>query len=374
MSDIDVSNDEEIYLDSYNNFDKDRDSDNDIENVLKNKIVKKKNIKIQKYKSKEKEDVKSEEDDEQKEEIQEDNYEDDEDDEYGLDNIYNIKSPEYLKYKKNILGSDKPIYSDKELDYYYISGSKNVKKFINIKTYGNNLEIVNEHVEQIAHNLEIDENPKLYSHLTIIEYCNYNTDTEKNILEIIDGHHRILALQSIFKRKPNFEIGIRINLIRSDFPDSPKTNIIFRKFNIIKPFIVDFDILETTETIIKVLNSKFSNDNFEFIKNTAVKIRRPIIKHSEIHGYIQQRLNELKITKKINYNDISIENIITEFEKLNNIFSEKSIFWINNDKTFKNNLKSTVTENMFKRASKYNCFIGLVNLKVLVEKCITYKI
>ena len=29
---------------------------------------------------------------------------------------------------------------------------------------------------------------------------------------------------------------------------------------------------------------------------------------------------------------------------------------------------------MFNKAVKYNCFIGLVNLKVLIEKCITYNL
>ena len=383
MSDIEVSNDEgEVYLDSYNNFDKDSDNEQDLRNParkyedeqdFKKKIYCKKYIKLQKNKYKAKQEQEANKADDIKvinktnENCEEDNDEDEND-------IYNVKSPEYLEYKKKIFSSDKPTHSDAELDYYYISGSKNVKKFINLKKYGKNLEIVEEHVKQIAHNLEIDENPKIYSPITIIEYHNYNTDSIKNIAEIIDGHHRILALESIYKKKPNFKIDIRINIIKSDFPDSPKTNTIFRKFNIIKPFIVDFDILDTTELIVKALNLKFSNNKFEFIKDTDENIRRPTIKLKEIHGYIQQRLNELKITKKINYNDISFNNIITEFERYNNIFSTQNIECFNNDKIFKDVSKTKISELMFNKAIKYNCFIGLVNLKVLIEKCITYNL
>lgn len=385
MSDIEVSNDEgELYLDSYNNFDKDSDNEQDLinparkyedkyEQDFKKKSCCKKYIKLQKNKYKAKKETEANKADDIKVINETDeNYEEDNDEDE--DDIYNVKSPEYLEYKKNIFSSDKPTHSDAELDYYYISGSKNVKKFINLKKYGKNLEIVEEHVKQIAHNLEIDENPKIYSPITIIEYHNYNTDSIKNIAEIIDGHHRILALESIYKKKPNFKIDIRINIIKSDFPDSPKTNTIFRKFNIIKPFIVDFDILDTTELIVKALNLKFSNNKFEFIKDTDENIRRPTIKLKEIHGYIQQRLNELKITKKINYNDISFENIITEFERYNNIFSTQNIERFNNDKIFKDASKTKISELMFNKAVKYNCFIGIVNLKALIEKCITYNL
>ena len=389
MSGSESSDDE--YKKSQNNFDEDSDNEQNLRNParkyegknkkeeqnFKKKSIVKKYIKLEKKKYIEKQEKEAHENYEDcskvVNETDEDFEEDNDEDEYE-DDIYNVKSPEYLEYKKNIFSSDKPTHSDAELDYYYISGSKNVKKFINLKKYGKNLEIVEEHVKQIAHNLEIDENPKIYSPITIIEYHNYNTDSVKNIAEIIDGHHRILALESIYKKKPNFKIDIRINIIKSDFPDSPRTNTIFRKFNIIKPFIVDFDILDTTELIVKALNLKFSNNKFEFIKDTDENIRRPTIKLKEIHGYIQQRLNELKITKKINYNDISFENIITEFERYNNIFSTQNIERFNNDKIFKDGSKTKISELMFNKAVKYNCFIGLVNLKVLIEKCITYNL
>ena len=279
---------------------------------------------------------------------------------------YTIDSLKYIKYKNKILGT--PIYTNSrnKLSSFVLENELVFKFCKYIKEYGSNLEIIEDHYKNIADALLTEDNPIIYNEFIVVEYTKLQTDDYKSLCEIIDGHHRMKALLDIFDKKPKFNIIIRVSVIQSDYPDSIETKSIFRKFNIMKPFIVDFDIMEITDLIITKLKSNFKCNYtfFELIKDNK-QVHRPSIKQSIINDCIQKRLNKLKTLNHINRNDIDIELVIQNFIKYNNEISNK----VKEDKNYFKNDKS-ITDNIIDKASKVDCFLGLVKTDILVKICI----
>ena len=281
---------------------------------------------------------------------------------------FTIESEEYIDYKDEILGE--PTYIDSKFTTYHIKGGKRTKIFCNkIKRYGLNLPINKKHYKNIETELLTEENPLFCSEFVVVEYTKYETNDKRLLISLIDGHHRKCALDKIFEHHPKFEIDIRVCLYKSDYPDSPETKKLFRKFNILKPFVVDFNIMEISSSIINELNSKFNNQRNKFIliKDTDAAVYKPSIKKSTINEAIQRRLELLKNSKHINANDIDIQSIILSFIKYNNILSNKTLEWFKTDIEFG---VSTVSSIMIDKAKKSNCFIGLVKLESLINNCI----
>jgi len=310
--------------------------------------------------------------DEEVEENIEENIIEDEGNQHKLNirsNTFTIESPQYKNNKYKLLGN--PSYDNSSYSTYHIIGGEKTNMFCkNIKTYGSNLLINREHCKNIETELLIEDSPLIYAEFSVVEYEQHETNDKTTLLELLDGHHRRLALKNIFKKYPNFKIDIRVCVIKSDFPDSPQTKKLFRKFNILKPFDVNFDIMEVANIIINNLSDTFNSriSNFVLIKDTQSSVYKPSIKKSIINDYIQKRLETLKNSNHINANDINIDAIIKNFQRYNNKFLKQNIEW------FKSNLQfgigSTITQNMIDKAKKANCFIGLVNLKSLVKCCI----
>ena len=280
--------------------------------------------------------------------------------------LYTIDSPKYIRYKSTILGT--PIYTNSrnKLSSFILENERVFKFCNNIKEYGSNLEIIKQHYKNIAEALLTEDNPIIYNEFIVVEYTKLQTDVYKSLCEIIDGHHRMRALLDIFDKKPKFNIIIRVSVIQSDYPDSIETKSIFRKFNITKPFIVDFDIMEITELIITELKTHFKCNytKFDLIKDNK-QVQRPSIKQSVINDCIQKRLNELKTLYHINRNDIDIDLIIQNFIKYNNEISKE----VKEDKNYLKTDK-TITDNLIEKASKVDCFLGLVKTDMLVKTCI----
>ena len=279
--------------------------------------------------------------------------------------IYTIESPKYIRYKNIILGT--PIYTNSrnKLSSFILENELVFKFCNNIKEYGSNLEIIKQHYKNIADALLTEDNPIIYNEFIVVEYTKLQTDDYKSLCEIIDGHHRMRALLDIFDKKPNFNIIIRVSVIQSDKPNSIETKSIFRKFNITKPFVVDFDIMEITDLIINELKTEFKCNftKFELIKDNK-QVQRPSIRQSVINDCIQKRLNKLKRMHHINRNDINIELIIQNFIKYNNEISNK----VKEDKNYFND--KTITDNILDKASKVKCFLGLDKLDNIVKTCI----
>lgn len=277
------------------------------------------------------------------------------------DKLYDIESPEYKKYLKKILGKETHI--DKDEDFRTYTLTENTKTFIdNIPEYSYNLEIVEAHWKEIAESLKSEEKPKINSEFTVVEFTKLKTKDKKSLCVLFDGHHRYKALQEIYKVNPKIIIKIRVCVIQSDLQDSIETNILFKKYNKVKPFIVEFDKSDMSFKIINILNIKFSCITFKFIK-TQTNANRPSITTTKINTAILNRLNELCRRFQINYNDIDINSYIKNFEIYNKKLAKKD------KEYFKNNGKK-ITDKMVETAKKANCFLGLVNIDMLVRECI----
>ena len=281
--------------------------------------------------------------------------------------VYTIDTQKYKNYKKHILGI--PNYSKNKLSSYTLENNIVYHFCKNIKNYGLNLQIDDNHYKKISDELLIEENPVIYNEFIVVEYTKLETEDVKSLCELLDGHHRLKALLDIYTKKPKFNIVIRVSVIQSDFPESIETKSIFRKFNIIKPFEVDFDIMDISNLLITKLNTHFSikYNKFDFIKDST-QVARPSIRKSVINECIQKRLNDLKLRYCINKNDINIDLIVKNIIRYNNTISNKSIGWYKADKTFESS--KTITQSMLDKAIKNNCLIGLVNIDTLIKKCI----
>ena len=280
------------------------------------------------------------------------------------DKTFDINSPEYKKYFKDILGE--PNYTIHNISSIILQDKK-VKKFIeNIKDYGENLQIDETHCKNLADSLLSKVNPViLHEEFTIIEYTKYKTDDVKSLCELFDGHHRKKAFLDIFRQKSKFNSVIRICLIRSDYPESRQTNMLFRELNTRKPFEVDFTLSDISKLVMTRLNDEFNNSitDFVFIKDKSdSKVYRPSIQKHIINNVILSRLDELKKRYNINKNHLNINLIIKNFIAYNNEISTNKKKIRDDDKTIK--------ETMINKASRNKCFIGLVNLSMLVKKCI----
>ena len=209
--------------------------------------------------------------------------------------IYTIESPKYIEYKKKILG--KPLYTKHNISSFVLEG-KQVKTFVeNIKDYGENLQIVEEHWKNLSRDISSKIKPIIHEEFTIVEYTKFKTDDVRALSSLFDGHHRRNALLDIFSQKSNFESIIRVCLIQSDNPNSSQTNILFRELNTRKPFEVDFTLHDISRLLISRLNDEFYNPitKFTFIKDkSASSISRPSIEKTKINNSIQKRLDELK--------------------------------------------------------------------------------
>ena len=67
-------------------------------------------------------------------------------------------------------------------------------------------------------------------------------------------------------------------------------------------------------------------------------------------------------------NEINIQKIIDKFLEHNTLFSTKDFLWFNNDLNFKN--KKPISQKMLTDAIQYKCYLALVDIKVLIDKCI----
>jgi hypothetical protein len=283
----------------------------------------------------------------------------------GSINTFTNKSDKFIKYKQKTLG--KPKRFDPHCEYYYLENEK-VKDFCeNIKKYGANLKIEEQHVKYLYEQIITDKDPYLVNNIALVEYNQYEVDNFEDLIEVIDGHHRIEAIIKVYEVRPDFKLGIWICLHYSNNPESPQTRKLFRKYNSLKPFLVDINISEFSSDIIQAINKKFSNNDFEAIKD-ATKVHRPSINKKNINEAIQKQLEILKREGKISI-DLNIEKIVNKLESYNIEFSSKDINYFNDrSNEFYND---SVSLQMLERSNKNKFYLGLVYIDKLVSKCFT---
>ena len=360
MSDSEVSNDdEEVYMESCNNFDKDSDNEQDLKAGFGKS-------RAQNYKD---EDDNDDEDDSEDDYIKGARGAEALEDEDEKDIVYDINSPEYIKYKTKHLGSKKPLCRIGSDEFYYIKTTKELEQLCKLKHYGSNLPIVPKHITKIEETIE--NNSSVILPIVVIEYTDFETDYYDKLLAIFDGHHRIQSYKNRLKQDSAFKLLLKIQLIKSDHPESVKTRGLFRELNSVKGFSIDIKSTKFADELCDEINSKFNVEigkfKFDLIKDQK-KVYRPSIAKEDIYSVILLTLAHLQKHNNINSTDIQIKNIIKKCNELNLEFTKKPIDWFYTDKIF--GKKQKISPEMFEKATKAKCFLGLVDLKVLIEKCI----
>jgi len=112
---------------------------------------------------------------------------------------FTTKDNEYLEYKNQLFGKSKPDRTDKYCEFYLCNDIEQIKYFTkNIKEYALNTNITNEHITNIAKKIYKSKELYFVNPIAVIEYVNQSADTPKDLIEIVDGHHRLKVLQKLF--------------------------------------------------------------------------------------------------------------------------------------------------------------------------------
>lgn len=281
---------------------------------------------------------------------------------------FTIKDNEYLEYKKNILGKLEPDKSDKYCNFYLCNNIQQIKYFTeNINQYAFNTELSEEHITNLTKKIYEDKDLYFVNPISLVEYTSASENSYKNLIELIDGHHRVKCLKKLINdyqyEEITFTFWIQVYKCKSE----KESANLFRKYNTCKPFAINLGLIDLITLIIDKLNTQFNCNKFEFIKNT--KSYRPSFSKAEFIEVIKSRLeDQLKTTNKDDYNDIDINTIISKFINYNKALQNESLDWFN--QKCKKDL-SKITENIYKKAKSNMCMLGLVPLDNLINQCVS---
>ena len=78
----------------------------------------------------------------------------------------------------------------------------------------------------------------------------------------------------------------------------------------------------------------------------------------------------MKCTYNIIANEIQIPEIIKNFHIYNKILSSNNLEWFMSNNKFSNINSRKITQSILNKAIKQNCYIGLVDIGILVSYCI----
>ena len=282
---------------------------------------------------------------------------------------FTIKDAEYLEYKKRLFGKIEPDRTDKYCDFYLCNDIHQIEYFTkNIKEYALNTNISKEHITSIVKKIHKTKELYFVNPIAVIEYVNVCTDTPKDLIEIVDGHHRLKCLKKLINELQYDDINFTFWVQVYKCENQKDADELFRKYNTAKPFPINLDLTDLITLIIDKLNNQFSRNKFEFIKNTIQRANRPSICKKEFAEKIKDRLeDQLRTTGNYDYNDINIDNIISKFINYNGSLLSETLQWFN--------LKcksgsGTITENIYKKANDNKCVLGLLPLEELINVCV----
>jgi hypothetical protein len=282
---------------------------------------------------------------------------------------FTIKDVKYLEYKKQLFGKIEPDRTDKYCEFYLCNDIHQIEYFTkNIKEYALNTNISNEHITRMVKKIHKTKVLYFVNPIAVIEYVNAITDTPKDLIEIVDGHHRLKCLRKLITEMQYDDINFTFWVQVHKCANQKDADELFRKYNTSKPFPINLDLTDLITLIIDKLNIQFSRNKFEFIKNTNQRTNRPSIGKKEFAEKIKDRLeDQLRTTGHYDYNDISIDNVINKFINYNDSLLGETLQWFNQK------CKSgygTITENIYKKANDNKCVLGLLPLEELINVCV----
>ena len=282
---------------------------------------------------------------------------------------FTIKDDEYIDYKRQLFGKIEPDRTDKYCDFYLCNDIHQIKYFTkNIKEYALNTNISNEHITSIVKKIRKTKELYFVNPIAVIEYVNVRTDTQKDLIEIVDGHHRLQCLKKIINDSQYDDISFTFWVQVYKCEHQKDADELFRKYNTSKPFPINLDLTNLITLIIDKLNNAFNRNKFEFIKNTIQRANRPSICKKKFAEKIKDRLeDQLRTTENDDYNDINIDNIINKFVIYNNSLLSETLEWFNQKHKRDS---SKITENIYKKAKENKCVLGLLRLEELINVCV----
>ena len=289
-----------------------------------------------------------------------------------INKTYTNISQEYIEYKHALFNKLRPDKSDINSDHYLLNDIATITKFSKIKTTAINTQLNIEHINNMV--MYIENNNSLYfpCPIAVIEYTEYLTDTPTNLLEIIDGHHRLECIKILLEKKTCSNMTFWVQLYRTNTPTHNTTKQLFRLFNTIKPFKVNFAIVEFKYLLVEKLNKAFNNHSFVFIKDTHTSVHRPSIQKQKFCDLLEARIiNQLQVIRT----DIEIhiiDTILNKFISYNmTLYNDKQYEWYNTNKNNTNKHGSgKLTNNHYTSARVYKCMLGLIDTLYLIEQCV----
>jgi hypothetical protein len=283
---------------------------------------------------------------------------------------YNSKSPEYIKYKKQMLGTLQPTKDDSKCEFYLITNLEQVKFIIeNLKSYDYNYNLNNDHIQNIIRQIKNDHEIYFTNPLALVEYTNYKTVDPKNILEMLDGHHRIESLKQILTDMPDIKVEIWIQIYKQIEPKSHDTLKLFKKYNNTKPFPVNRDLAEFKFNLVEKINQQFKNSKnevFELIRDS----NKPRIRKDEFAKALENHIHKQYELTNRDLADVDIDTLVQRFVNYNNTIMSKPVSWFNNKVAEHYNGTYIAHKILEKNKDKYKCLLGYVKMEYLISHCI----
>ena len=281
-----------------------------------------------------------------------------------------INHSSYKIYRKTLLGKDTPDREDEKCEFYLLNDVTHIKKFIKIKTSSINFQLNKEHIQNMTK--QIEETKELYfpNSIAILEYRKHESDSAKNLIEIIDGHHRIECVKRILKNNTIKKISFWVQIYKTNSPTSIKTTKLFKLYNNVKPFKINFELIDFKLLLVGKLNNLFKKDNFTLIKDSQGNVYRPSIQQKIFCDKLEERLKPNLDANKIELSIDMVDKIFIIFENYNKtLMLNKDLAWFNNKSNDSYSGKS-ITENQYKIGKDNNCMLGLIKLDFLISQCV----
>lgn len=306
-------------------------------------------------------------------------------------NPITTKDEKFKKYKNFILESDTMIDRDSFCESYTMTDITKIKRFVeNIKSYALNSPLDEEHYKYFCKTIINDKGMYFLDRVSLVQYNDYKDKEERNLIEIINGHHRIEGLKRFFSQVSDadliiYDICLRIDVYMLDSPESIKTLELFRNFNRVRPQKTDWNDKDITMLIITKLNTVFNNDKFVFIKDSDIRVNKPSIFKKEFSSKLEKHLEQQRRTLSSNDqqnligngignanndNVIDANKIIQKFKNYNDSLKKESLDWFNSDAQ-NSIVDGLIKPNAYKKAVKYGCFIGFIKLEHLISLCVS---
>ena len=288
-------------------------------------------------------------------------------------NTISINDEQYKKYKKSILGKNNPSKSDDKCDHYLLNNFKTITLFSNIKTSAINTQLNTEHINNIV--MAIEKNNELYfpNPIALIEYTDYKTDSVNNLIEIIDGHHRLECIKILLEKKTCSKMAFWVQIYKSSSPTDKKTTTIFKIFNNIKPFGVNFTLIDLKNSLVEKLNAHFKINIpiFILIKDAQHNVNRPSIQKKLFCDMLEKRINNIQQQTQVTQHELYltvVDNIVNNFISYNTTLYDKEIGWFNNK--YNKYYSGHISDKQFATALANKCMLGFINIEFLMEQCI----